>query len=157
MRLLITANTTHINQAGGDYGFTPLQYAMRKGGNIELAKVLLAAGADANQATVYGYTALHHACFGNDIELIALLINAGAAVNPIDNDGNTPLHHVSGDNTTEAVKLLLAAGADTSLANNDGKTPLQIAQEGESTEVAKLLQEQLDNLASIAHDAKCLL
>ncbi len=109
---------------GGE--LTPLVYAARTG-SIDSARVLLEAGADVNQTTRYGWTALLAATQNRNYKLGKFLIEHGANVNLANKGGWTPLYLATdnrnlegGDYPTptpdmddmEYIKLLLDAGAD---------------------------------------------
>jgi ankyrin repeat protein len=109
---------------GGE--LTPLVYAARSG-SIDSARVLLEAGADVNQVTRYGWTALLAATQNQNYQLGKFLIEHGADVNIANKGGWTPLYLATdnrniegGDyptptpdmNDLQYIKLLLDAGAD---------------------------------------------
>ena len=76
-----------VDVKGGWLGGTPLHYAVGEGRN-EIAKLLIAKGADVNAKGIYGTTPLHYA---NTKEIAGLLIAEGADVNAKDERGKTPL------------------------------------------------------------------
>jgi ankyrin repeat protein len=109
---------------GGE--LTALVYAARLG-SIEVARVLLDAGADVNQVTRYGWSPLLAATQNRNYQLGVFLIEHGADVNIANKGGWTPLYLATdnrnlegGDYPTrvpdmdhlEFIKLLLDAGAD---------------------------------------------
>jgi ankyrin repeat protein len=109
---------------GGE--LTPLVYAARAG-SIDAARVLLDAGADVNQVTRYGWSALLAATQNRNYQLAKFLIEHGADVNLANKGGWTPLYLATdnrnlegGDYPTrtpdmddlEFIKLLLDEGAD---------------------------------------------
>ena len=57
----------------------------------DVAKQLMAGGADVNAANKDGYTPLHMAAYKDASNVAKLLIAGGADVNAADNDGETPL------------------------------------------------------------------
>ena len=109
---------------GGE--LTPLVYAARAG-SIDAARVLLEAGADVNQVTRYGWSALLAATQNRNYQMGKFLIEHGADVNIANKGGWTPLYLATdnrnlegGDYPTptpdmdqmEYIKLLLEKGAD---------------------------------------------
>ncbi len=107
-------------------GLTPLIYAARQD-CLECAKVLLDAGADVNQRTNYGWTALLTATQNRHYRLGAYLLDHGANPNIANNGGWTPLYLATDNRNIEAgdypvrapdmdhldfIKLLLDHGAD---------------------------------------------
>ncbi len=109
---------------GGE--LTPLVYAVRAG-SIDAARVLLEAGADVNQVTRYGWSALLAATQNRHYQLGKFLIEHGADVNLANKGGWTPLYLATdnrnlegGDYPTrtpdmddlEYITLLLDAGAE---------------------------------------------
>ena len=109
---------------GGE--LTALVYAARAG-SIEAASALLEAGADVNQTTRYGWSALLAATQNRNYQLGKFLIENGADVNIANKGGWTPLYLATdnrnlegGDYPTrtpdmddlEFIKLLLDEGAD---------------------------------------------
>jgi len=119
---------------------TPLWIASQKG-HTQIVKMLLAVGADVNQAEEDGRTPLFTASWEGHVEVVKLLLAApGIDVNLANNNGWTPLYWASRNGKTEVVKLLLAApGIDVNQANNNGYTPLYNASWDGHVEVVKLL------------------
>lgn len=103
----------------------------------EIARQLLAAGADVRARNRRGAEPLHYAADGMpgspawnphaQAATIAALIAAGADPNAIDKSGVAPLHRAVRTRCAEAVRALLDGGADALRKNNNGSTPMQIA------------------------------
>jgi ankyrin repeat protein len=110
-------------------GRTPLySFAASGGGDIDIAKMLLAAGADpGSEEDEFHVTALDNAVETGNLELVALLIAAHADVNHRNVDGWSTLHFAAHHSRYEFVKVLVAAGADVNLPNKLGKTPISEA------------------------------
>jgi len=119
------------DQDGG--GLTALVFAARRG-DIVSAKLLLAAGADVNQTTQYGWSALLTATQNRYYKFGSFLLDNGANPNLANKGGWTPLYLATdnrnienGDYPTrkpdidhlEFIKLLLAHGADVNARMKD--------------------------------------
>ena len=112
-------------------GRTPLYtFAVSGGRNIEIAKLLLAAGADPNAESAReddSQTALQCAAATGDLELSKLLLASGANVNHQSALGDTPLHQAVFDNRLNVAVLLIESGADVNIANIFKRAPLEDA------------------------------
>jgi ankyrin repeat protein len=91
-------------------GTTPLQFAARVG-DLASAKHLVAAGANVNDVTPYGVTALILAAHSGSGELVEYLLEKGADPNA-DKAGYTALHAAMLRGHKKAAAALLAKGAD---------------------------------------------
>ena len=124
--------TVHFPKTAG--GFTPLLFAAQQG-DVESARVLLAHGADINEATPEDGSALVVASASGHEKLALFLLEKGANPNAKDGFGISPLHYALHEgmlaissyvsrptdrlgwlrpNMPELVKALLARGADPS-------------------------------------------
>src|SRR5207253_4282341 len=103
-------------------------------GDIESARILLAAGADVNQVTQYGWTALLTATQNRYYKLASFLLDNGANPSLANKGGWTPLYLATdnrnienGDYPTrkpdidhlDFIRLLLARGANTNARMKD--------------------------------------
>jgi len=104
------------------YGRTLLHTAAFRG-RVELAKLLIANGADVNAGGSSGKTPLHGLYF-NACEMAKLLIKNGADVGKKNQDGETPLHIMASLGKKDVVELLIANGADAKAEDKEGRTPL---------------------------------
>jgi len=132
-----------------------------KSGDIEMLRVLLAAGADPKLTLPNGTTALMFAAGlgwrngsplapsydqGSDeeaVETIRLLLELGLDVNAASDTGDTALHAaVSGRKSEAIVRFLLDRGADPRKANAKQQTPLALAESPRGSPVlAALVRE----------------
>ena len=118
-------------------GDTPLHVAAA-GYRVEMAKMLLAAGADTNAARNHRRSQpLHYAADGylensswdpeRQVAMIRLLLKAGADIHAQDKNGATPLHRAVRTRCAAAVNCLLDAGSDATVRNKPGSTPFHLA------------------------------
>jgi hypothetical protein len=129
------------------------------GYRIEIAKLLLEAGADPNSAQNHRRSRpLHYAADGyiisklwnekNQVAMIRLLLKAGAEINAQDKNGATPLHRAVRTRCAAAVKCLLDAGADTKIKNKPGSTAFHLAVQntgrgGSGADIARAAQREI--------------
>jgi ankyrin repeat protein len=105
-------------------GESPLYVAAEKG-QLEMARTLIIAKADARALTPNGETVLHAAAMIESAALMTALIEAGAGINAANRDGETPLHWAAMTGTFLAVKALADAGADLNVQDlRTGNTAL---------------------------------
>ena len=103
-------------------GATPLLFAARVG-DVDSAKLLLAAGADANDSQPDGVSALVLAAHSGNGSVAALLLEQGANPNA-DGSGYTALHAAILRSDLNLVKALLARGANPNARITKG-TPMR--------------------------------
>ena len=116
-----------VNAAQGD-GTTPLHWAARRG-DVELAQMLLYAGANVRATTrLGGWTPLLMAAQVGHAKMIEVLLNAGADLRAATVHGATPLMLAAGAGNPDAVKLLLSKSGDVNAAETTrGETALMFA------------------------------
>jgi len=102
---IYTAVVGTVSQGGS----TPLLFAARHG-DVESAKVLLAAGANVNDLLPDGTSALTVAAHSNHAPLVQLLLDGGANPNII-GSGYTALHAAVLRGNADSVRALVARGA----------------------------------------------
>jgi uncharacterized protein len=139
-------------------GATPLMRAA-KSGDIEIVRMLLAAGADPKATLPNGTTALMLAAGlgwrngsplapsydqGSDaeaVETLELLLSLGLDLKATNEAGDTALHAAVGGRGSEAiVHFLLERGADPKAENKRQQTPLSIAEARASDAVKALVR-----------------
>ena len=98
-----------VNAAEPD-GSTPLHWASQHN-NLEIANLLLGAGAKVAVATRYNITPLSLAATNGNAAMITRLIDAGADANSTSREGETVLMTAALNGNAEAIKALLTKGA----------------------------------------------
>lgn len=159
-------------RAGDPNGDTPLLRAVA-GGDVEMVRMLLGAGADPNVAgQLRGFTPLMLGL--EKPEILRELNAAGADVNAHSfhkkkehvSRGGTALHMAAASNNTEAVRILIGAGAQVEALDENGLAPLDRAlKRGVPTETsvalveagAVLTPERLRAMHSAAHEPESFL
>ena len=135
-----------VNASEGD-GMTALHWAA-DAGHVEIAHILLYAGANVEAATRLGdYTPLHLAARQGHGRLIYALLEGGADANATTTSGgSTALHFAAGSGSVEAVIALLEHGARADARESSrGQTPLMFAAaKGRSDAVRALLAHGAD-------------
>ncbi len=127
--------------------------------HVEIAKILLEAGADPNTAGYHRRSMpLHYAADGSlknpnwnpirQVGTIQLLLDSGAELQAQDKNGATPLHRAVRTRCAAAVKCLLEAGANPTALNKPGSTPFHLAVQntgrgGSGTDAAKAAQHAI--------------
>lgn len=110
VKLLVTEGAD-INAASGlpGHGKPPLYLAAAKG-DVSMCKTLLELGADVNQRSGGGFTALHTAAGAGNADLVQLLLDHGAMPHEVGGEENwTPLHRaVGGNSNVDVVKALIS-------------------------------------------------
>lgn len=132
-----------------DIGASPLWYAASHG-HIELARDLVAAGAEVTVATRDGLTPLHWAALRGFHDVCLLLLDNGADVNARSVvQANTPLHEVwNNGGQPEIAALLISRGAEIDAVEKwYGMSPLHYAANKGLTELAAVLIDAGADLA----------
>lgn len=95
-------------------GFTPLHWCALRGlvgdNQHQVAKALLEAGANPNEVTASGDSALTWAVETGNLLLVAALLDGGADINQVAN--TTPLMVAARNGDKEVAELLIRRGAD---------------------------------------------
>ncbi len=104
---LIKAGAEVNSPSKNALGVTPLQSAVA-GGNLEITRLLLTAGASPNVREGGGYTPLHTAAHNGDVEIVHSLIFGGADLEAKSDKKETPLDIARKAGHDEVASLLNA-------------------------------------------------
>jgi len=115
-------------------------------GERQAAMRLIASGADVNEPSVDGTTALHWAVYRKDRELVELLLDEGADPNRRNDYGATPMSVASEHGDYAIMKALIDAGGDIESPNREGQTLLMAVARTGQVETAKLLLDKGANI-----------
>ncbi len=128
-----------VNAAQGD-GFTALHWAAKLG-NEEIARVLIAAGADVRATTRIGnHMPLHVASAAGQPLVVEALLVGGAPVGALTATGTRPIHYAAASGSGATVASLAAGGADVDAVEPQwGQTPLMFAAGGGRSESVQAL------------------
>jgi ankyrin repeat protein len=139
VRMLITQKAD-LNAAEPD-GFTALHWAAQRD-NVEIADLLLTAGAKPAVASWYRITPLSLACTNGDAVMIERLLRAGVDANSTSEEGQTALMTAALTGNVDAVKALLTHGAKVNTAEPlQNQTALMwAASEGRTAAAAMLVE-----------------
>ena len=117
---------------------------------VEIANVLIDAGANVDAADTDGWTPLHMAVRHDNRALLESLIRRGANVGARTNRGNTALSLAIIEERHEALRVMMKAGANVNVSNGSDYAPLQTAVwRGEVALVDMLLKHGADANAAV--------
>jgi len=122
--------------------------------SIDIAKLLIANGADINARDENYCTPLHHACTNiNGAELVGLFLAHNADTSPHDNQTRaTPLHAACKHGAYGNADLLLKHNAHPNAVDSHKNTPLHVASSLGYTGIAKLLVDNGGDPNAINND-----
>jgi hypothetical protein len=124
-RLLLKHNPDLVSVKSAE-GSTALHYAASHG-YVEIARLLLANGANVNAMTGKGTTPLQYAVWSGGKETVQLLLSNKADTEVQGEIGGTPLYDAAAHGQIEEVGMLLAAKADVNAKTFQGYTALSVA------------------------------
>jgi rhodanese-related sulfurtransferase len=105
---------------------TPLMKASH-GGDREIVRLLLKAGAGVNARNADGNNALWLACVGSHLDIVDTLVDAGIDIDNRNDNGATSLMYAASSGKAAVVERLLARGADATPETPDGFSALDLA------------------------------
>ena len=120
----------------GDQGWSPLHAAAD---NLEIARILIAHGAEVNLQKKDLWTPLHLATSWSETVVTKFLVEDGATFDQIGSDGKTTLHLAIIDNNASLCQLMLNKGTDLKIKTREGLLCLSLAIGSNSYEVLKML------------------
>ena len=115
-------------------------------GQREAALELIDDGADVNQLSVDGTTALHWAVYKKDLELVEMLLEEDADPDIRNDYGATPMTVAAEHGDFAIMQALVEAGGDVESPNNEGQTLLMAVARTGNTATAKLLLDKGANV-----------
>lgn len=127
-----------------DNGRSALQIAAING-NLQIAAIVIKAGAKLDYKDPLGDTALFYAADRNQLEMAKLLIDLGARVDVENKRGMTPLMAAASRGNLDLVKTLLDKGADPRRTDFTGRDAANWALEGHRPAVAQALKRATAN------------
>ena len=142
----ISADNTELVKLLLDHGAiigTTFLSAAAGRGDVDIAEILIAHGADVNAKDSGGNTALHAAAWDGRDEVVKLLLSKGAEADAKRSDGLTPLINAAGPGAERhgkgCVEMLLAKGVNINATDGDGETPLHKAAYYGNKDVVEIL------------------
>ena len=123
VRTLLGDRDVNAREAGGA---TALHWAVRLD-RLDLAELLIAAGADVAAANAFDVTPLSLAAVNGSAEMLELLLEAGADPNVTMAGSEAAILTAARTGRVDAVRTLVAHGADVNAAQAAGQTPLMWA------------------------------
>jgi uncharacterized protein len=148
LKAVLAISTGKLNEPDPLSGLTPLMYAIR-GNDVEVAKILIEAGADLNRRNAEGTPPIAKVLGNQETVMLQLLLDKGAAVDAKNGEGCTALTIAVTYGYPNAVQLLLHRGADIEAVDSSEHTALSHAISTRNKEMMTLL---LKNKANIEHE-----
>jgi thiosulfate/3-mercaptopyruvate sulfurtransferase len=109
---------------------TPLMKASH-GGERDVVRLLIAAGAAVNARNADGNNALWLACVGSHLDIIDALVDSGIDIDNRNVNGATSLMYAASSGKAAVVERLLARGADVAPETPDGFSALDLSSTAE--------------------------
>src|SRR5712671_5720013 len=129
-----------VNSSDND-GTRPLHWAVRAD-ELEIADLLLKAGADATAQNRLGLTALNLAATNGNGAMIRKLLDHGANANEVEKTGETVLMAATRSGSSDAVRAILERGVNPNTTESQlQSTALMMAAEAGYTESVRALLE----------------
>ena len=113
--------------------------AAASAGNFSTVQSLLEQGADKNETTNWGRTAMWHAARNDHLPIVQLLVEQGADMEKVGRCDATPLWVACAFEQVDVVRYLLEQGADRDWTDYTGDSSLHIASTMCNLKITKLL------------------
>jgi ankyrin repeat protein len=124
------------------WGGGTLDFAANEG-DLDIVKILLGAGLNADAPDFMGETPLFACTRGDRLCVATYLIDeCGVNVNHVSHNGNTPLHTAIENGELEIIQMLVKRNARVDVVNRDDMTPLDIAAQAEYFDIGLFLISQ---------------
>jgi ankyrin repeat protein len=137
---LLVKDRTAVNTPEPD-GTMPLHWAAQRN-DLEIAELLIRAGAGAGATNRYGISPLYLACLNGNAAMIERLLAAGADASKALPQGETPLMTASRTGNAASIEVLLAHGAKVNATEQwKGQTALMWAASENNAAAARILIE----------------
>ena len=117
-----------------------LLHVAAEGDDIEVATLLVEAGADLEQRNTYLQAPLHLASYWGETSMVRHLVDMGADVEVRSSDSSTPLHIAAFYGQNATAQALVALGGSLTSVNSHGQNALQLAEMGKWEELAAWLR-----------------
>ena len=138
VRLLLENDLSGIALTNRD-DWTPLAEASHHG-QLEVARVLLAYGANPDTRDNFRYTSLNRAAQGGHTSIVILLLDEGKAdINAVQREGWCSLAEAGWHGHEDVVIALLDRGARTDICNRNGHSPRDLARIHNHRSIVSLL------------------
>ena len=119
--------------------FTRLDLAVSTG-NVDMTRLLLGLGAEANTEVGHPRPRLVNAAASSNVEILELLLDAGVSVDQTDGNGNPALRYAIEAGHAPVVSTLLERGADVEFVDHSsGRNLLHLSAFGGHVEIATYL------------------
>jgi ankyrin repeat protein len=111
--------------ARDEINFTPLHWAASEG-QVEIASLLISAGADVHARDDDGETPLFGAAESSP-QIVQMLLNEGVDINTRNREGKTILHELAYYGERTESQFVITCGANINIRDNNSMTPLHYA------------------------------
>lgn len=107
---------------------SPLHYACRGKEDLELVKMLIAAGAEIDSHEIDKETPLYYASYNGQLEVVKLLLGKGAALKgEYTKVGSSPLNYAIRNGKEEVARYLIQQGANVNEPTREGYSLIHMA------------------------------